>query len=56
MRYSYSCMASVLPSVAVPEHGRLKKWIPIVPWIDSVVDESDSSVIIRYARDKAGRA
>ena len=39
-------------------HGtrKAKKWIPIVSWIDSVVDETDSSVIIRYARDKAGRA
>ena len=35
---------------------KAKKWIPIVSWIDSVVDETDSSVIIRYARDKAGRA
>ena len=39
-----------------PGTRRAKKWIPIVAWIDSVVDETDSSVIIRYARDKAGRA
>ena len=39
-----------------PETRKAKKWIPIVSWIDSVVDETDSSVIIRYARDKAGRA
>jgi len=35
---------------------RAKKWIPIVPWIDSISDATDSSVIIRYARDKVGRA
>ena len=35
---------------------KVKRWIPIVPWIDSVSDETDSSVIIRYARDKIGRA
>jgi hypothetical protein len=35
---------------------KAKKWIPIVPWIASVSDETDSSVIIRYARDKIGRA
>ena len=39
-----------------PGTRKAKKWIPIVSWIDSVVDESDSSVIIRYARDKVGRA
>jgi hypothetical protein len=39
-------------------HGtrKAKKWIPIVSWIHSVVDESDSSVVIQYARDKVGRA
>jgi len=35
---------------------KAKRWIPIVSWIDSVVDDSDAAVIIRYARDKAGRA
>jgi hypothetical protein len=35
---------------------KVKRWIPIVPWIDSVSDETESSVIIRYARDKIGRA
>ena len=39
-----------------PGTRKSKKWIPIVSWIESVVDESDSSVIIRYAKDKAGRA
>jgi len=39
-----------------PGTRRAKKWIPIVPWIASVIDETDNSVIIRYARDKAGRA
>ena len=27
---------------------KAKKWIPIVPWIASIFDETDSSVIIRY--------
>ena len=36
-----------------PGTRKASKWIPIVSWIDSVVDESDSSVIIRYAKDKA---
>jgi hypothetical protein len=35
---------------------KAKKWVPIVPWIDSVSEETDSSVIIRYARDKVGTA
>jgi hypothetical protein len=35
---------------------KAEKWIPIVPWIDSVSEETDSSVIIRYARDKVGTA
>jgi hypothetical protein len=35
---------------------KAKKWIPIVPWVESVIDESDSSLIIRYAHDKVGRA
>jgi hypothetical protein len=39
-----------------PGTRKAKKWIPIVSWIDSVVDDSESSVIIRYARDKTGRA
>ena len=39
-----------------PGTRKAKKWIPIVSWIDSVVDETNSSVIIRYARDKAGTA
>jgi len=39
-----------------PGTRKAKKWIPIVSWIDSVVDDTDLSVIIRYARDKAGRA
>jgi len=38
------------------ETRKAKKWIPIVPWIDSISDETDSSVIIRYARDKIGSA
>jgi hypothetical protein len=51
----------LLHGVRVAKRGRpgtrkAKNWIPIVSWIDSVVDETDSSVIIRYARDKAGRA
>jgi hypothetical protein len=35
---------------------KAKTWIPIVPWIVSISDERDSSVIIRYAQDKVGRA
>jgi hypothetical protein len=51
----------LLPGLRVAKRGRpgtrkAKKWIPIVSWIDSVVDETDSSVIIRYAREKAGTA
>ena len=51
----------LMHGIRVAKKGRpgtraAKKWIPIVSWIDSVVDETDSSVIIRYARDKAGRA
>ena len=51
----------LLHGVRVARRGRsgtrkAKKWIPIVSWIDSVVDETNSSVIIRYARDKAGTA
>jgi hypothetical protein len=51
----------LLHGVRVAKRGRhgtrkAKKWIPIVSWIDSVVDDSESSVIIRYARDKTGRA
>jgi hypothetical protein len=51
----------LLNGMRVAKRGRAgtrkaKKWIPIVPWIASVVDETDSSVIIRYARDKIGRA
>ena len=39
-----------------PGTRKAKKWIPIVSWIDSVVDDSETSIIIRYARDKTGRA
>jgi hypothetical protein len=51
----------LLHGVRVAKRGRpgtrkAKKWIPIVSWIDSVVDDSETSVIIRYARDKTGRA
>jgi hypothetical protein len=35
---------------------KASKWLPIVPWIDSISDETDSLVIIRYARDKLVRA
>ena len=51
----------LMHGIRIAKRGRpgtraAKKWIPIVSWIDSVVDETDSSVIIRYARDKPGRA
>ena len=39
-----------------PGTRKAKKWIPLVSWIDSVVDDSETSIIIRYARDKTGRA
>ena len=51
----------LLHGVRVAKRGRAgtrkaKKWIPIVSWIDSIIDDTASSVIIRYARDKTGRA
>jgi hypothetical protein len=56
MALIYFCMACALPSEVAPGTKRAKKWIPIVPCVASVIDETDDSVIIRYARDKAGRA
>ena len=51
----------LLHGLRVAKRGRVgtrrtKKWIPIVPWVASVIEDTHNSVIIRYARDKVGTA
>jgi len=35
---------------------KARKWIPLVPWIESVSKDSDSSIVIRLALDNVGTA